>query len=387
MHTNLFSIINTKIHTITNGIIENGYIVISDGKIHKLGHMKDFINMSDDNFIDLKSYNIFPGFIDIHTHLGLIPEGKSENYDKNKKYDKFINLGFSVLSKIDINDMAFCDAVNAGITTVVVSPGSTELIAGTTAAVKTFGKNLKNRTIKENLSLKVALGENPIKSYKKHDGSTYTSEELKEILVNIFSKALKQISSFDFIDKTMPCNEMDILSAVLKKEMPVHFHAHSANDIETAIHISNIFNLDYAIIHATESHMILEKLKNSNCKIIQGPFFTNRSKQELLNMDMKSSALLSKNNLLFSLTTDHPELPIQFLPLCASFTNKNGLDPTEAIKNITINPAKLCHLDHIIGSIEKGKHADLVAFKDNPLNPFEEPILVIGQGKILKSKL
>ncbi len=379
----LYKIINAKIHTVTKGIIQNGYVSISDGKIQEVGDMSACKISKAEDIVDLNSYLLFPGFIDVHTHIGLLKEGQSENYNKNKQHVNPLIPEYNVISDIDISDIAFDDAVNAGITTVVVSPTSTEVIAGQACALKTFGNDIGKRILLKNACLKIALGENPINFHKKNETSNYSSDDLKNMIIQIFNETLNYINN-----STSKEQKYEILKEALINKLPVFFHAHNKEDITVALEISNKFHLNYAIIHASESHLMLDKLKKSSCNIIQGPFFTNRSKQELLNMDMKTSAILHKNSLLSAITTDHPELPIQFLSTCAAFAHKHGLNINTAIKMITINPAKLCGIDNKVGSIEKGKHADIIVFKNEPIaNPFEEPVLVIGGGEILKCEL
>ncbi len=382
----LYKIINAKIHTVTCGTIENGYVTVDSGKILEVGDMSTCKFSKAEDVVDLSSYLLFPGFVDIHTHLGLIKEGENENYIKNKSYEKAITAEYKAINDIDLSDIAFEDAANAGVTTVVISPISTEIIAGQSCVVKTFCRDIGKRLLKQKLGMKIALGENPINAHKKADGSKYSEEEIRDLIVKEFSKAEKHIKQAD--DNADKNSAYLAMKAAILGQLPVHFHAHSKEDILAAKYIAEKFKLDYSIIHASESHLIIDKLKSSNCNIIQGPFFTNRSKKELINMNMKTSALLYENDLLAAITTDHPELPIQFLPLCASFAHKNGLDSDVAVQMITINPARLCKLDDKIGSIEKGKHADLLAFKENPiLNPFEEPVLVIGEGEIIKCEI
>lgn len=369
----LFSLVNARIYTVTKGVLENGFISIKNGKIHKIGHMNEF-NATSKKDIDLSGFTIYPGFIDAHTHLGLIPEGKSYSYDDNKKNLDIISPNFNVLDYIDTCDLAFRDAIKAGITTVAISPGSSLAIAGQISAVKTV--NIKNNIINPMVALKIALGENPINFYKKSKTLPYTKADIKNLIISKLSKTQKQLSENKDQNK-------DLLFKLLNREIPAHFHVHDEFDIKAAVEISNKFNLKYVLIHATEAYKLLDFLKENKAKIIQGPFFTNRSKPELLNMDMKTSAILDKYNLLYSITTDHPELPTQFLTLSVSFAVKHGLSFKKALELITINAAKLCGISNRVGSIEPGKDADLVVFKNNPLKAFEQPSIVLIDGKIV----
>lgn len=368
----MYSLINAKIYTVTNGILKNGFLSIKNSKIHKIGNMAEFNELSKKD-IDLSGFTIYPGFIDAHTHLGLIPEGKSYNYDNKQKSLNIIDPNFKVLENIDTNDLAFIDAIKAGVTTVAISPDSTKTIAGQISAVKTI--NVKDNILNPQVALKIALGENPINFHKKNENLPYSKADIKNLIISELLKAQEQLKLNSKEDKN------NILFKLLKREIPAHFHCHDEFDIKTAVEIANKFNLRYVLIHATEAYKILDFLKGNKAKIIQGPFFTNRSKPELINMDMKTAKILDKYNLLYCITTDHPELPIQFLTLSASFAKKQGLSFKKVIELITINAAGICGVSNRVGSIEIGKDADLVAFKNNPLKAFEEPSMVFINGE------
>lgn len=374
----MYSLINAKIYTVTNGVIQKGFIDIDGDKVLKIGPMDQF-HFNTKKQIDLNSFTVYPGFIDAHTHLGLIPEGSSFNYDENKKSKSIIDPNFKVLNHIDPKDIAFKDAVCAGITTVAISPDSSKAISGQISTVKTI--DCKNNILNPLVAVKFALGENPVNFYEKNHKKPCDKNYIKNLIISKLSEARKLLNKNKFLD------EYNILFKLLKREIPAHFHVHSEFDIKSAIEIANEFNLRYLLIHATEACKILDILKENKTKIIQGPFFTNRSKRELLNMNMKTSQILDKFGLLFSITTDHPELPIQFLTLSASFAVKHGLKFEKAIKLITINAAKICGISNRVGSIEANKDADLVVFKNSPLKAFEEPTMVIVNGEIVLNKI
>ena len=84
--------------------------------------------------------------------------------------------------------------------------------------------------------------------------------------------------------------------------------------------------------------------------------------------------------------TDHPETPIQYLPLCAALAVRGGMDREQALKSITITPAKICGLDRRVGSIQVGKDADLVVYDGDPLDLMNRPQMVIVGGKIVYEK-
>ncbi|MPN35169.1 Adenine deaminase [bioreactor metagenome] len=176
----------------------------------------------------------------------------------------------------------------------------------------------------------------------------------------------------------------EALLPVLSREIPVHIHAHRADDICTGIRIAKEFGLDYSIIHCTEGHLISEILKSESTKVMCGPLLCDRSKPELYSLTPSSAGILDKAGVNVSIITDHPVIPVQYLMLCVSLAVKNGMDRFSAYKAVTINPARLCGIDSRVGSIEIGKDADLVLFNGDPLDIFTKVIAVYIDGRKVK---
>jgi len=154
---------------------------------------------------------------------------------------------------------------------------------------------------------------------------------------------------------------------VLEKQIPLKAHAHRADDILTAIRIAKEYDLDMTLDHCTEGHLIVDEIKESGYPAICGPHLANRNKIEICNADFKTPGILAKKGILVSMMTDHPVSLIQYLPLCASYAVKKGMEPKEALKAITVNAARICKVADRVGSLQPGLDADIVVFQGNPL--------------------
>ena len=166
-------------------------------------------------------------------------------------------------------------------------------------------------------------------------------------------------------------------------EIPMKAHAHRADDILTAIRIAKEFGVDITIDHGTESHLIADEIFASGFPVIAGTELTARSKLEVQNMSFKTCSVLHQAGILFSITTDHPVALIQTLPICAGLAVKHGLPQEEGWKAITINAAKICGVDDVVGSLKKGKHADIAVFSGNPLELFTKTMYTIIDGEVI----
>ena len=373
-------IFNAKIYTMNDNdeILENGYVQCESGKIIGVG--EGFPNKDGDRLVDANGCSLYPGFIDAHTHLGLFTSGVGiEGEDFNEDSDP-ITPQLSAIDGINPMDSAFEDARKAGITTVAVSPGSSNVICGSIAAVKTKGKRIDKMSLGK-VGMKISLGENPKMTYLDKDSSPVTRMAIAALIREALSKAQKYMVDKESGDEAPEYDaKCEALIPLLKREVKAHFHCHRADDIFTAIRIAKEFDLEYVLIHCTEGHLITDELKAEKATAVIGPILCDKSKPELANLTPSNACILNSAGVEISICTDHSEVPIQYLPISAGIAIKNGLDFYEALKAVTKNPARQLGLFDKIGSIEVGKDADLVMFKGNPFEVMSSPELVVVSG-------
>ncbi len=373
-------ICNAKIYTMNDddNIIENGYVEYKNGKILRMG--KGSPDNTGDEIIDAKGKSLFPGFIDAHTHLGLFTSGVGiEGEDFNEDSDP-ITPQLNAIDGVNPMDSAFEDARNAGISTVAVSPGSSNAICGSIIAIKTYGKRIDSMSL-GNVGMKISLGENPKMTYIDKDSTPVTRMAIASLIREALNKAQKYMEDKESEENNPEFDaKCEALIPLLKGKIKAHFHCHRADDIFTAIRIAKEFNLQYVLIHCTEGHLIADELKKENATAVIGPIICDKSKPELANLTPKNSFILNSSGIEVSICTDHSEVPIQYLPLSAGIAIKHGLTFQEALKAVTKIPAKQLGLFERIGSIEKGKDADFVLFSTNPFEVMSSPDMVIING-------
>ena len=256
-------------------------------------------------------------------------------------------------------------SVKRGITTVLTAPGSANPCGGTIIAIKTTGKRVDDMLIKDT-AIKFALGENPKTVYNDRDETPVTRMGICAIIREGLYKAKKYLEDVELYEKDSENYDMpeydikcEALMPLIKREIKAHFHCHRADDICTALRISKEFNLDTVIVHATEGHMVSDILAEENVPVIAGPILCDRCKPEMRYLKIENTSDMHKDNVKVSLCTDHPVIPIQYLPTTASLAVKGGMPYYEALKAITINPAEICGISDRVGSITLGKDADL----------------------------
>ena len=176
------------------------------------------------------------------------------------------------------------------------------------------------------------------------------------------------------------CLKNEALSRVLNNEIPLHAHAHRADDIFTAIRIAKEFKIDVKIVHGTEGHLIADELAKDNIDVMVGPSLSDRSKPELTNLTFKTAAVLEKAGVRVALVTDHPVIPINYLLLTAQLAVKNGMTEYGALKAITVDAAGISGIDDKVGKIAKGYDADIAIFDKNPMEFTSNIKLVLVSG-------
>ena len=383
-------IINADILTMDSSDTEfkNGYIVIQNKKIAKIGQMSEYdpseYTDCGAEIIDAGQRLVTPGLIDAHSHLGMWEDGLNfEGDDGNEDTDP-CTPHLRAIDAVNPMENAFSEAFAAGITTVITGPGSANPIGGQPAAIKTYGRRIDDMIIKAPVGIKIALGENPKSTYNDKSQTPITRMATASIIRESLQKACDYLKNLEEYEKNPDEDEKpeydiksEALIPVLKGEIPLHAHAHRADDIFTAIRIAEEFGVKLVLVHCTEGHMIAEELKAEGYPVLLGPILTDRSKPELKNQSEATPAVLSAQGLSTAIITDHPETPEKYLPLCAAMAVKHGMDRSEALRAITVNPAKICGIDSRVGSIEAGKDADLVIWDGNPLDIMTKPYKVI----------
>jgi imidazolonepropionase-like amidohydrolase len=245
--------------------------------------------------------------------------------------------------------------------------------------------------IKAPVAVKAALGENPKIIYHGKNQAPTTrmasAAMLREALLRA-KEYLEVTTEYESDKQENDKPDLDFKSAallpVLKKEVPLKVHVHRADDIFTAIRIAKEFDIKITLDHCTDGHLIAEELAKENYPIMIGPTLCERSKPELKNLTFKTGGILESFGIKPAIVTDHSVIPVQFLPLCAALEVKAGMSEYAALEGITINPARNCGIDDVVGSIKKGKDADIAVFDIHPFDIMSRTVHVFINGKKVK---
>jgi imidazolonepropionase-like amidohydrolase len=366
---------NAKIYTITNGIIENGVILIENGKIAKVGAKITIPKGAQ--VVDLKGKCVTPGFIDAHCHVGVFNEGAGHPGDDGNDMTKPVTPQVKAADGIWPEDEAFRDALEHGVTTLCIGPGSGNVVGGQMAVVKPRSLILEEMLVSDYIGLKCAFGENPKHVYGPKGVMPMTRMGVAAVLRETLAEARTYKIKRDFQlakkpkdgeepEPFTPDAAKEVVVEVLEGKKPLRAHAHRADDIQTALRIAAEFDVNIVIEHCTEGWKIADFLAKKKVPVIIGPINSTKTKVELKDASLKAAMILDQAGVEFALMTDAPVERIGALWDDVRLAIRQGLDPESGLKAITIRAAKILGLEDRLGSIEPGKDADLTVFSGDP---------------------
>ncbi|MER6510429.1 amidohydrolase [Nonomuraea sp. NPDC001636] len=377
------AIINGYVVPVDGDPIEGGTVLVGDGKILAVG--RDVTIPDSATVVDAGGGWVLPGFVEAHGHLGVYEEAEGwAGNDTNEMTDPN-GARLRALDAINPADQGFADALSGGVTTVVIKPGSGNPIGGQTVAVKCWGRSVDEMLVREPVSVKSALGENPKRVYGDQKKLPSTRQGVAAVIRDALMKAQDykaKKAAAEREDKPFDRDgTLEILVRVLDGELPWCQHAHRADDIATALRLADEFGHRLIVNHGTEGHLLADTLAERNVPVIIGPLFTSRSKVELRQRALRNPGILARAGVELAITTDHPVVPIHFLVHQATLAVKEGLDRDTALRSITVNPARIMGLDDRVGSLRPGLDGDVVIWSGDPLDVMSRALRVFIAGR------
>jgi imidazolonepropionase-like amidohydrolase len=398
-----------KIIPVTNKEISDGYILIDKkGKIKKIEKGDNY--PKDAELIDASDLIAFPGIVDAHSHAGLSIEEIGLNMNDTNECSDPITPFVRALDAIDTTDKGFKRAISAGVTCLCITPGSGNIVGGQMTTIKTHGTIIDDIVVTENAGMKCAFGENPKRVYGNQGKMPMTRMGSLGLFRKLMIETMNYMKKWEKYDKELKEYEEELkkyqekknkkkkpkkpskpekdikyesMIPIFKKQIPLRAHAHQANDIITAIRLAEEFDVNICIEHCSEGHLIVDYYAKKKVPAIIGPTFGFRSKIETRNKTWQTIIQLYNAGVLVALTSDHPVVPLQYQTIYAAIAHREGLSKQGAYEIITINPAKILGIDDKVGSLEKGKDADIVLFEGDPLNLQSKVQKVLIDGKII----
>ncbi len=355
------------------GILENTDVLIKNGKIAQIGK-----NISDNNakVIDASGKHITAGVIDEHSHLAAssINEGGQNS-----------SAEVSIEDVIDDSDIDIYRNLAGGVTSIQILHGSANPIGGRSAIIKLkWGESANNLIYKNSPKfIKFALGENVKQS---NWGDTETSRfpqtrmGVEQVYIDYFTRA----KAYDALKKSgKPFRkdiEMETLAEILNKERFISCHSYVQSEINMLMKVAEQFNFKInTFTHILEGYKVADKMLAHG---VGGSTFSDwwAYKYEVNDAIPYNAAIMHNVGITVAINSDDPEMSRRLNQEAAKTIKYGGVSEEEAWKFVTLNPAKLLHIDDRVGSLKVGKDADVVLWTDHPLSIYAKAEKTIIEG-------
>ena len=365
-----------KLYTVSDGVLENGMVFVENGKIVRVGKNLPVPKKAK----LLQSEVVIPGLIDIHSHLGTWIDN-----DTNEETE-LLTPQVRALDSFYFDDPGIQSSLAGGVTTIVIRPGSAEIIGGASFALKLKNAPPEQMVLKEICDLKMALLTTPAGMHDISLMNVYFLAkkaflEAQEYMKN-WEKYKKDTD--EKMDVKSPERDLrkEILVMALKKEIPVHIHCHTPCEIMSCIRLADEFNLKLSLGHCTFAYLIVNELAKRkdiyfNCGPLNFSSYTGDSRNFKCN-----PAILANAGLKVSLQTDGGGWPKDDFRYLGAGCYRYGMQEEDVLKALTLYGAEAVNLDKRIGTIEKGKDADLVFLDGEPFEITTSVERVMVDGKI-----
>jgi imidazolonepropionase-like amidohydrolase len=376
-----------RILTAAGEPIENGSLVVANGKIVEIGSADQVQVPVGATVRDVKGKTIIPGLVDTHSHIGIYPRpAVPANSDGNEMTGP-AQPGLRALDAIYPDDPGIRMAVAGGVTTANIMPGSGNVIGGQTVYVKLRGRTVEEMRIAGGNvlgGLKMANGENP-KGYGRRTPVQAPGTRMKVAALQReqFIKARDYQRKWQAYragskDAKTPRTPPDVdlslepLVEVLERKRTVHFHSHRADDLLTAMRIAEEFGFELVLHHVTEGYRVADEIARrkipASLTLVDSP----GGKPEVAALVEENAALLDKAGVKLAINTDDFITESRFFLRTGAIAVRGGLAEDKALRALTRNAAEMLHLEDRLGSLEKGKDADFVVLSGPPFSVYTQ---------------
>lgn len=351
--------------------LEGGTVLVRGGVIVAVG--VDVAVPDGVPVVDARGSWVLPGFIDAHSHIGVHEEGNGWAGADGSELSGPNMAGVRALDAINIEDIAFAEALAGGVTATVVKPGSGNPIGGQTVAIKTGGgRSVDAQVIRQSVSVKSALGENPKQVYGDRKQLPSTRMGVALVIRQALLDTQDYVARRDraAADGAPFARDLakEALAQVLSGELLWDQHVHRHDDIATALRLADEFGLRLVLNHGTEAHKHAAELAARDIPVIYGPILSSRSKVEVREASVDNLVTLAAAGVRVALTTDHPVVPMGQLNLQAAVAVRAGLPWQSAIEAMTVRAAEIVRIDDRVGALQPGLDADIVLWSGDPLD-------------------
>jgi imidazolonepropionase-like amidohydrolase len=377
----------------TRGILDSGVIIIRDGRIQEVG--KDVAIPAGTRIIEASTSYIFPGFIDAGTNLGTVELETIEKDDDEATLPLTPHL--RTIDAFNPESRLIPEALDLGVTTVLVAPARGNLLSGQSALIYLGGSHLSETVIRTAAAVHGSLGDvskprsklNQAYPYTRMGGAALLRQTLADARYYLdraleFEKKRKDGQAEAAAGPKPPLQPMlEALVPVVKGDLPLVVTANRLDDILTALRIAQESGIRIIISEGAQAWRVRDRLAALKLPVILRPRVDFGSTVETVGGRHENAALLQGAGVKIAFQTGSIQ-NLGDLLLQARVAVGYGLAPEDALRALTINPAEIFGVGDEIGSLEKGKSADIVIFPGNPILSSVRASTVIIRGRVVR---
>ena len=383
------------IHTMAGPAIENGIVLIRDGKIAAIDGSNDIEIPA--GFQVLEAEVVTPGLVDAHSTVGLSGIFNYRHDQDQLERSSPIQPELRAIDAYNSQEDLVEWIQSFGITTVHTGHGPGELISGQTIVVKTAGATVEAATLVESCAVAATLSTDAQKDAQKSPG---TPAKMMAMLRTHFYKAAEYREKHNAADgkeetgdeadnsneKDEPSRDLrlETLARVLDRELPMLITAHRAQDIVNALRLAKEFNIRIWLDGAAEAYLLIDEIKAAEIPIIIHPLMA-RPSGDLKNMSFETPAKLFKAGVSVVFQSGYeayvPKTRVVLFE--AAMAAANGVTFEQALAGITRDAAKLLGVGDRVGTLEIGKDGDLALFDGDPFEYTTHCIGVVIEGQLV----
>ena len=408
-----------KLLTVTHGTIENGVLILENGKIIAIGAANSVKIPKDARVIDVSGMTVYPGLIDSETQLGLT-EIQAEDMTND-----FIEPSDEIMPHMHVYDAFHAESELIpvtrynGITNAIVAPGSRDTLPGQDSFVQLAGKTQEDFLLVRDVAMPLNFSGEQRRNQGGFERRKFPSTrmglaaQLRQVLLDAQDYAQKwtdyekkkadyekgkndaaakdSSSKKDDKDKKQPPTppkrdlKFEALLPYLQGKKLVVLGAEEANDLQTAVGLAHEFNLKFVLNHISHSQAVLDYVASLHVPVIVGPIYEEPKPDERYDAVYSLPAQLNKRGVKIAFAS-YDSHNARNLPYQAGFATAFGLPYEEALKAITINAAEIWGVSDSLGSLDVGKTANVVVANGDPLDMKTDVKQVFIEGKEIPMK-
>ena len=352
----VLAITNASIYPVVGTPFESGTMLVLDGKILELGTAVSV--PAGARTLDVGGWSVMPGIVESHSHMGFKQSNNPSTSRNNNELSTPFNADVKALDGLNSNDVAFPLALAAGVTTMNITTGSRSPNSGQAVVIKLRGGAVAEMFFAEG-GMKFA-----IEADREFPHFPQTTVAAKEFLASKLSAAKDYLEGSKDVQRRNL--QYEALGKLLSRDSVVGIHTWGEGeaDMRLAIALKKEFDLDLYIHHAMSTHTLVDELIDAEIPISFGPILPTLGRED---PRLMGPVRLAERGGIVAFHQDHPNGHQYFLRHSASLFVRKGMSEKNALAGLTLNPAKLFHLDNRIGSLEPGKDADFVILNGPPL--------------------